>query len=307
MNDPFARLGYGIMRFRWIILLFWLVLLPIAGGLGASKASGYLKGGGFVLTSSESGKAAAVLAREFGGSNASLAIVVFHSPTLTIDDAAFKDEVTASAKRVATVDGAKSVVSYYDTFSPSMASADKHTALAMVKLSDDEDDAAKQAEPLRKQLEGNTLESYVAGLPALSRDLQHTSEADLKRSEFFTIPIVIIFLLLVFRTVVSAFIPLLLGACSVVTAIAIVAIIGARTDLSIFALNTASMLGLGLGIDFSLIVVSRFRDELRAGRTTADALAITMSTAGRSITYSGITVICAMLIPVLLFDLMIIR
>lgn len=307
MNDPFGRLGYGIMRFRWLIFLFWLVLMPVAGGLGASKASGYLKGGGFVLPSSESGKAAAVLAKDFGGSNSNTAVVVFRSKTLTIDDAAFRDEVQASAKRLAVLEGVKSAVSYYDTLSPSLASADKHTALIVATLDEDENKAAKRIEPMREQLKGNTLESYVTGQPAIARDLEHTSEEDLKRSEFFTIPIVVLLLLLVFRTIVSSLIPLLLGACGVVAAIALIGVIGARTDLSIFALNTASMLGLGLGIDFSLIVVSRFRDELRAGKTTADALAITMATAGRSITYSGLTVIFAMLIPIFLLDLMIIR
>jgi RND superfamily putative drug exporter len=102
-------------------------------------------------------------------------------------------------------------------------------------------------------------------------------------------------------------IPLILGACSVVTAIALLYVIGSNTTVSIFALNVASMLGLGLGIDFSLIIVSRYRDELAAGHAPRDALLLTMATAGRSVAYSAITVILSMLVLFLMLNLMLVR
>jgi RND superfamily putative drug exporter len=118
---------------------------------------------------------------------------------------------------------------------------------------------------------------------------------------------VLLLLLLTFRTIIAAAVPLVLGAASVVTALAAIYLIGSRTDVSIFALNVASMIGLGLGIDFSLIVVNRFREELARGRDPETAVMVTMATAGRSITYSGVTVLLGMLIMTLMLNLMAIR
>lgn len=306
-NDPFARLGAFMARFRWVVLILWIAILPIAGALGASKAAGVLRGGGFVVPNSASAKAATTLGQEFGGSNTSNAIVVFRSETLTIDDPTFRTEATAALTRIKALEGVRAVVSYFDTNSPDLVSADKHTTLAVVTLDEDEYLAQKRVAALRDALSGLTIDHNVTGLPAISYDLEHTSEEDLKRAELITIPIVLVLLLLVFRTVVSAAIPLILGACSVVTAIAMLYVIGSNTTISIFALNVASMLGLGLGIDFSLIIVSRYRDEMTAGHAPREALQITMATAGRSIAYSAITVILSMLILFALLNIMLVR
>jgi putative drug exporter of the RND superfamily len=308
MNDPFARFAGVMARFRWIVLIIWIAIMPIAGALGASKAAGVLRGGGFSVPGSESADVATALGREFGGSNSSNAIVVFRSPTLTADDPTFRGEATAAIERMKRVEGVRAIVDFYSTNSPNLISADRRTTLAVVTLDEDEYLAQKRVEPLRKELEGlQAIDHDVTGLPAISQDLEHTSEEDLKRAELFTIPIVLVLLLLVFRTIVSAAIPLILGACSVVTAIALLYVVGSNTTVSIFALNVASMLGLGLGIDFSLIIVSRYRDELAAGHAPRDALLITMATAGRSITYSAITVILSMFVLFLMLNLMLVR
>ena len=307
MNDPFARFAALMARFRWVVLVVWIAIMPIAGALGASKAAGVLRGGGFLVPGSESATAAAVLGEEFGGSNSSNAIVVFRSTTLTVDDPTFRSEATAAIERMKTVEGVRSVVDFYTTNSPNLVSPDRRTMITVVTLDEDEYLAQKRIEPLREQLHDMTIDHDVTGPPAISADLEHTSEADLRRAEIFTIPIVLILLLLVFRTVVAAAIPLILGACSVVTAIALLYVIGSNTTVSIFALNVASMLGLGLGIDFSLIIVSRYRDELAAGRDPRDALLLTMATAGRSILYSAITVILSMFILFAMLNLMLVR
>lgn len=306
-NDPFARWSALMARFRWIVLVVWIAIMPVAGALGASKAAGVLRGGGFVVPNSASANAAATVGREFGGSNTSNAIVVLYSSTLTVDDPTFRDEATAALERIKALDGVRAVISYYDTKSPELVSADKRTTLAVVTLDEDEYLAQKRVSKLRDALKGLTIEHNVTGLPAISYDLEHTSEEDLKRAELITIPIVLVLLLLVFRTVVSAALPLILGASGVVTAIALLYVIGSNTTVSIFALNVASMLGLGLGIDFSLIIVSRYRDELAAGHSPRDALLLTMATAGRSIAYSAITVILSMLILYALLNIMLVR
>ncbi|HET8628203.1 MAG TPA: MMPL family transporter [Thermomicrobiales bacterium] len=308
MNDPFARLGALMVKLRWVVLVCWIIILPVAGALGASKAASVLKGGGFVVAGSDSAKAADVLAKRFNASGDNNALVVLHSSSLTVDDPAFQSAATTAVQNLKGVAGVNTVVDFYDTHDPSLVSADRHTMLVLAVLNGDEDAVQKLVPKLRDALAGvKGLDHYVAGGPAIAADLQTTSEEDLKRAERFTIPIVVILLLLVFRTVVSAAIPLILGVCSVVPAIALLYVVGSRTDVSVFALNIASMLGLGLGIDFSLIVVNRYREELAAGYDPRTAVEVTMATAGRSITYSGSTVLLGMLILTLLLNLMMVR
>jgi RND superfamily putative drug exporter len=307
MNDSFARLGATMVRYRWAVLVIWLLLIPVAGGLGASKASSVLKGGGFFRAGSESDQVTAVLAREFNAADSNNALIVFHSATQTVDDAAFQGGVNDAATRIKELGNVQAITNYYETHDSRLVSADKHTAMLIVSLPGDENDASEVVPALRAALEPVTLAHEVAGAPAVNHDLEATINEDLHRAEYVTIPIVVILLLLVFRTVISAAIPMLLGACAVVTAIAIIYVIGRQTTISIFALNTASMLGLGLGIDFSLIVVSRYREEVAAGHDPQSAVALTMATAGRSITYSGLTVMIGMLVLTLMLDIRLVR
>lgn len=307
MKDPFARWGAAMVRLRWVVLASWLVLLPLAGAFGASKVAGKLTGGGFSVAGSDAVLAAETLEREFNSSPDRNVVIVFRSSDNTVDDPPFRDAVTAAAARVKAVTGVRGVITFFDTPSPSLVSPDRRTTLAIATIDGTEDEVEERIGEVQERLEGTPIEHYITGSPAIGRDLSITSEEDLKRSELFTIPIVVLLLLIVFRTVISAAIPLVLGACSVVTAMALLYPIAANTDVSIFALNVTSMLGLGLGIDFSLIVVNRFREELQAGRDPQSAVAVTMATAGRSITYSGLTVFLGMLILTLMLNLTLVR
>lgn len=308
LNDPFARWGLAIARRRWLVLAVWLVAIGALGGALASRAGSVLKAGGFAVHNSQSDKAAAILSGQFNASTASSVAVVFHSATVTAADPDFQSQVTAAATRLANVGGVTNIDSYFTSGNPLLLSTDRMTTIALVALAGDEGTVQSLVPKLRQQLTGVTLQHYVTGLPAVNYDTQVTSENDLHRAEAFTIPIVVLLLLLVFRTVVASAIPLLLGVGAVVLALSVIYVIGSLTPTSIFALNVTSMIGLGLGIDFSLIVVNRFREEIAAGRAPAEAVAITMASAGRSITYSGVTVIAGTLVlTLLLLDLMIVR
>src|SRR5205823_5811940 len=100
MNDPFARLGAAMVRLRWPVFLVWIILIPVAGGLGASKAASALKGGGFVVAGSESARAGDLLAREFNASSENNALLVFRSPAQTADDPAYQTQVAEATKRL---------------------------------------------------------------------------------------------------------------------------------------------------------------------------------------------------------------
>src|SRR3981081_3817313 len=307
MTDPFARFGASMVRWRWVVLGVWLVLLVVVGALLAPKAPKALKGGGFIDPDSESARAAAILDSQFNASTFTSAVVVFHSNSATVDDPAFKDQVTRASDNLARLKGVRSVQSFYSIGNPLLVSADRHTTFALVPLEGNEGDIQELVPDLRSSIKDVSIEHYVTGTPAVNNDLQVVSEEDLQRSEKFTIPIVVILLLLVLRTVVAAALPLLIGVCSIVLALGGMYLVSTQTQVSVFALNVTTMIGLGLGIDFSLVMANRFRDEMAHGRSVSDAVAITMATAGRSITYSALTVLLAMFVLTLLFNLLVVR
>ena len=307
MTDPFARLGFAMARLRWLVIGVWLVVVVGAVVLFAPNAASVLKGGGYVLPGSESDQAESILRDQFNASTASNLLAVFSTDGTPIDTPEIAAEVTGALDRIAENEGVEQVASFYNTGDPTLISEDRQTTVAIISLTGTEGEMQERVAELREELEGLSVEHNITGTPAINLDIQATSEEDLRKAELFTIPIVLILLLLVFRSVIAAAIPLIMGAGSVVVTLAILYLIGQQTDVSIFALNVASMIGLALGIDFSLICVSRFREELAAGRSTSAAVAMTMATAGRSITYSAITVILGMLVLTALFGLMIVR
>ena len=306
MTDPFARFGAFIYRNRWRVLLAWLVVLVVCGAF-APKASDVLRAGGIEAPGSDSAVGSVILADEFKVSALNNAAVVFRSDSLTVDDPAFRAEVDRAAKRVAAADGVTGVVTYFGTRLETLVSKDRRTTIMFASLKGDEGEAQTHVKGVRKALDDVKLEHYVTGSAAVNHDFQKISEEDLRRAEVLTFALVLILLLVTFRTIVSATMPLILGAVAVVTATAAIYAIGSQTDTSIFALNVASMIGLGLAIDFSLIVVSRFREELATSGDARVASVITMATAGRSIVYSGTIVFLGMLVLTVLVDQTVIR
>src|SRR5258708_4771344 len=134
------------------------------------------------------------------------------------------------------------------------------------------------------------LRMRIGGGRVFNEDIQSVSERDLRRAEMLAFPFAIIALLLVFRSVVAAVLPALVGGAAVVVSLALIFGLGQITNLSIFVLNITTLFGLGLGVDYSLFMVSRFREELAHGRDVEEAVAITVATAGRAVTFSGLTV-----------------
>jgi uncharacterized membrane protein YdfJ with MMPL/SSD domain len=301
-------------RSRWrsashgLVLAAWVIGLVVTGGLLSPRASAVVKSGGFLVPDSESATADGILERDFAASTTNTAIAVFHAPGRLVDEPDIRGPIVEALTRLRGVANVHAVVSPFDTGDQSLVSADGSTTLAALALQGDQGDVERLVPRLRQELAAVPVEHYLTGLPATNYDAFLTSEEDLQRSELFTIPIALVLLLLVFRSVVAACVPLVLGAANVALALACIAVIGSRLELSVFALNVASMMGLGLGLDFALIVISRFRSERAAGNDVPQSLARTMSTAGRSITYSGLTVMLSMLAAtVLLRDLMIVR
>jgi len=308
LKDPFARYAAAIVRLRWPVLIGCIVVVALAGGLFAPKANAAVKSAGVTAPNSESVKADSLLETQFHASTHKNAIVVFRYPDATVDDGFYQSQVTSAAAAIRGVKHVTSVETYYDYGDPSLVSPDKHSTLAVVALEGDEGAVEDLVPHVRDAIRFLTIQHWVTGRPAGGYDSHVSSEADLQRSEMFTLPVILLLLLLVFRTVVSALVPLILGVVSIVVATALIYLIALGINTSNFALNTGSMIGLGLAIDYSLIIVSRFREELAKTPDHHAALVATMATSGRSITYSGLTVMLAMAaLTLLTLPLMMVR
>ena len=204
-------------------------------------------------------------------------------------------------------------------FAPAQVSDDGRVVYDVVTLDLDPDRSPDALEPVAAALtEVPGVRTSMAGGPAFYGDIQHVSEQDLQRSELISLPLAGLALLLVFGSVVAAGVPIVTGGMAVLVALAALFIAASLTPMSIFVLNLATLLGFGLGVDYALLLASRFREELAArggGRTAdgnvdqavvADAVAATVTTAGRAVFFSGITVLLG-LSGLVLFDFMVLR
>jgi RND superfamily putative drug exporter len=274
----------------------------------ALQTPGVLSAGGFIRDDLESAQAKALLQAEIGVSEAAV-VVVFHSDTARAGEPAFEAAAAAAIVDVPSAAYVRTVLSHL--LSTRQVSADGRTAFDIVLLDLAADESPKALPGLRAALrEAPGLEIGLSGGPAFYGDVQAVSEADLRRSELISLPLAALALLLVFGSVVAAGVPLVVGGAAVVVALAAIFFIAGVTPMSIFVLNLATLLGLGLGVDYSLLMTSRFREELsaRGWREDAvvDAVGATARTAGRAVFFSGLTVLLGLL-GLVLFGFMILR
>jgi RND superfamily putative drug exporter len=306
--SPFDRLGRFVVRRARLVVVAWAALIAVALPL-APQVPEALRAGGFIRDDLESARAKAVLERELGTPPSAL-VVAFHSDTLTAGTPAFETAAAAAMREVPTAPHVVRVISHL--IQPRQISADGHTAYDVVQLDLPADDSPDALPILRERLRaapGLTVE--LAGGPAFYGDVQTVSERDLQRSEIISLPLAALALLVVFGSLVAAGVPLVVGGSSVLVALAAIFLVASVTPMSIFVLNLATLLGLGLGVDYSLLLTSRFREEL-AKRGPAEptriqeAVRLTVATAGRAVFFSGLTVLLGLL-GLVLFEFMILR
>ncbi|MDP3894452.1 MMPL family transporter [Nocardioides sp.] len=291
------RWGAFLARRAGLVLVAGLVLTALAGVVGAGVFAS-LSNGGFDDPDSESARER-VLEREAFGNLAVDVVAVFSSDELAATDDAFRAEVGRVLDRVPE-EHVTSVVSFYDTEDPSMLGTDGRAVQVAISLAGEtQDETSDHYEAVEPLLESGLLRVDLAGPWATYTDLNHMAAEDLERAELIALPIVLVLSLIIFRSVVAALMPVMVGVVAMVGALALVRGIAEVAEVSVFAVNIITLLGMGLAIDYALFVVSRFREEL--ARLPVDdptashrALVVTMSTAGRTILFSGLTVAAAM-------------
>jgi RND superfamily putative drug exporter len=302
----FDRLGRFAVRRRWWIVGAWAALLLVALPF-APQAPGALSAGGFISDDLESAKAKQLLQDELRVEPSAF-VLVYTSDTLTAGTPEWLAAVDQATRDVAGAPHVTRVLSH--VLAPSQVSADGRTAYDVVFLDlppDDSPDAIPGVAAVLREAPGLTVR--IGGGPAFYGDVQEVTESDLRRAEIISLPLAALALLLVFGSLVAAGVPLAVGGASVLVALAAIFVVASVTPMSIFVLNLATLLGLGLGVDYSLLMTSRFREELahREGPDrVADAVRVTVATAGRAVFFSGLTVLLGLL-GLVLFEFMILR
>jgi RND superfamily putative drug exporter len=286
-----GRLGHFTVRRRRWVLAGTLIGFLAAGALGGGVFD-RLSGGGFSDPAAESSLGADRLDDVFGAGDPNVVLLVTAKDG-SVDDASVAAEGVSLTEELLAEPAVDQAFSYWTLGSaPPLRSGDGSQALVLARVAGDEDEVDEVIEELapRYTRDGDLLSVDVGGQAKVFRQVSTQVESDLVRAETITFPIVLILLILVFGSVVAAGLPLAVAAISVVGTLLVLFLLTLVTDVSIFSINLTTALGIGLGIDYSLFIVSRFREEMQAGLPPHDAVVRTVETAGRTVLFSGLTV-----------------
>ncbi len=283
----FERIGRFSYRFRWWVLLAW-ILAVVAAIPFLPRVLGALEVGGFSSPHTEAARTRQLLRERIPGYSPSSILVLFSHPALRPTDPAF---VRQAQEALADVPGLPHVTGLQHFWeNPSQIAPDGSLAYSVIELDLEPEQAQRVLDDIQAALRPTELTVQIAGAPAFYADLERVTERDLRRAELIAFPFALVALLYVFGSAVAAAVPLFIGGVTVALVLGIVYVLTRFTELSIFTLNVATLLGLGLSIDYSLFLVSRFREEL-ASNGVADAVARTTATAGRAVFFSGLAVL----------------
>lgn len=284
-------LRLALTRTRLVLVLSAVVVVVMAAvGFGAF---GKLQGGGFDDPSSPSSQAKTLIDREFGGASDLVLLVTPDDGPDAPAAAQAGRTLTDKLKAEPTVDN---VASYWDTPGPALASKDGSKVLLLAHVKGNDDEVADRAKTLIDRYTGDrgAIAVRAGGAASVNNDINSQVTSDLALAETIAVPITMVLLVLAFGSLVAAALPLVIGVIAVLGTFAELYVLGSVTDVSVFAVNITTALGLGLGIDYALLLVNRFREHLAAGQEVPDALRRTLNTAGRTIAFSAGTVAAAL-------------
>ena len=302
----FEAWGRALARRRKLTLAITLLFVAFAGVWGTGVFGRLSSGDDFTPPSSQSQHEANLAAQVFGRNDADV-VVLYRSASMTVSDPAYRQAVTAALSSLPRADVAK-VTTYWSSGSASLVSTDRHSTYAVLQLTG-ADDAARHTtyDAIKNDLTPASLTAdgvtaKVGGNVAMEVAVNSEVSADIAKAEGFSMPVLLILLLLIFGSLVAASLPLVIGGVAILGSFTVLRLLTMFTTVSIYSLNITTILGVGLGIDYGLFMVTRFREELHRQPTVEQAVARTVATAGRTVAVSGVTVAAAltslMLFPV---------
>jgi RND superfamily putative drug exporter len=297
------NLATFVVRHARLVLVAALVAVIGMGVLGGG-AFGKLQAEGFDDPDAESTAASELIEQHYEGDSdlVFLARARAGSGSGSVDDPDAADAGAALTAELAADPAVEAVVSYWEVGAPSLRSEDGASALIVANLAEGESADAVE----RYTGTAGLLDVTLGGGAVAGDDITEQVERDLLIAELIAVPLILVLLLVVFGSVVAALLPLAVGTVAILGTFAVLSVLGGLTDVSIFAINLTTALGLALGIDYALLMVSRYREELARGVSVAEAVVKTVETAGRTIVFSGLAVAAA-LAALLLFPLYFLR
>ncbi len=305
-RDPRSRTGFTERLARtsamhpWHTLGAWAALVVLALlALSTLLGSGLTSDMKFRAAKPDSLVGQELLEQRLTGPRQVTDFVIVRSATATVDDPAFRAYVDDLSGRITGLgpEVVESVSTYYQTNDPTAVSKDQRATLIAVAMAGSIDDALQNVDRLHETVtaaEGRGFTVAQTGDASINEMFTKLAEKDLQRGEIFGVPAALIVLLIVFGALLAACTPLLLSIISIVLALAMTALIGQVYPMNTFVLNILTMMGLAVGIDYTLFVISRYREERAGGLAKIDAIAATGATANRAIFFSGMTVVLAM-------------
>ena len=289
--------------------LFGFIALVLLSLIGGFQAFGNLKGGGYNDPGSDSEKVIQMLTKDFGQSDPEVVLVVDMGKSADDVESVANGEVIAA--ELAKTEGVIKVTSYYSLGrAPTLKSTDGKAVYFFAKLKDGLN-AAGVSKDIQDKFTGENYGAtiYVAGWGPITSEINHTIESDLTRAESVAIPITLLLMIFVFGSVVAAGLPLMIAGLTILGSFFFIWLASLFTDTSTFSVNLVTGLGLGLGIDYALLMVSRFREERAKNQDVAQSVQATMLSAGRTVFFSGLTVALVMIsapLMVLVFAIVIV-
>lgn len=295
MDRVLHGLGNLVVRHPWRIVLVWVVVFAV-GVVFAPRLQEVFEREFVTGNTGESQRAADVIADEFSDRSAFQQQLVFTSSRYTVDDPRYERPARAVMDRVESSEYVTKVTSWFSTGQGTLLSQDRRTTYAVLDLrSTTHSDGMTSSGEIIDMVEATTtpdwLQTYVTGTEAVHADLTTGSEQSLSRAERVGLPVALVVLIGVFGALVAALLPLTLGVLSIVVALALAFLVGQWMNLSVFLETFATMLGLGVGIDYALFMLTRYRGERDAGRDIAASAVETVRHAGKAVAFSGLTVV----------------
>ena len=290
----FEKLAHFLVKRRKGAVVLFVIGILVAGGFG-SMAFSRLDSSGYSDPNSDSYKVYQYLTEELKLPDPSVVIIV-DSGSTDVDDAVITQKGLALEKKIGQEEGVSNTLSYWTSGGEATLRSTDGKAAYIIVYGDNDPFSAegqKLGELLQKNYDGSYdgLTVYAGGAAVVGHAITEKISDDLKIAELISIPLTFILLAFVFGALAASAMPLIVGVAAILGAFFILFLFTLFTDVSIYALNLTTGMGLGLGIDYALLMVNRFREELHRGKSVEDSIVATMGSAGKTVFYSGMTVL----------------
>ena len=290
----FEKLAHFLVKRRKGAVVLFVIGILVAGGFG-SMAFSRLDSSGYSDPNSDSYKVYQYLTEELKLPDPSVVIIV-DSGSTDVDDAVITQKGLALEKKIGQEEGVSNTLSYWTSGGEATLRSTDGKAAYIIVYGDNDPFSAegqKLGELFQKNYDGsyNGLTLYAGGAAVVGHAITEKISDDLKIAELISIPLTFILLAFVFGALAASAMPLIVGVAAILGAFFILFLFTLFTDVSIYALNLTTGMGLGLGIDYALLMVNRFREELHRGKSVEDSIVATMGSAGKTVFYSGMTVL----------------